>query len=428
MEHQGEYADEIDLREYIEVLWRGKWIVAVITLSAMVLAGLISFFVLDPVYESSTVLAVSLPEEVRAGLGDPVIAGILGGTPQAHIRLLEDPMILRRAAQALGARGIHVDAKALGDKVTVRAIGDTSKGDKLIETTVKDKTPADAKIIADAVSAEYVTFLSGLVSARISSRAQELREELARREARLVEAAKKLSDLIASSGGVDLIKQEIDAKTALLANYKGENTRLNMEARAVAESLRVLETQLESVPERLSVTSSFSEGVIITSQLKPEAATFTTEEVNPAYTDLLTEVAQRKATLAELEERLKAGRDTIAALSGELEALGARLVEDTVKERSLREAFDAAQSSYLEASMQLQALEQRQADTIVRSVVDVVAPASTPTEPSGPRRFLNIVIAGMLGVMVSVFAVFLLHYWYGAQPKPGTPARAAGSR
>ena len=38
--------DEVDLRDYIEVLLRRKWIVILVTLSAIIGAAVISFFVL----------------------------------------------------------------------------------------------------------------------------------------------------------------------------------------------------------------------------------------------------------------------------------------------------------------------------------------------------------------------------------------------
>lgn len=423
--HQGEYADEIDLREYIEVLWRGKWTIVAITLCAMLVAGLVSFFVLDPVYESSTVLAVSLPEEAQTGLADSVMAGIIGGTPQAHMRLLRDPIILQRAAQALATQGVRISAEALGDKITAKPIGDAAEGDKLVEITARDKMPANARMIADTVVTEYVAFLSTLVAARLSSRTKEISEALAQQEARLADAAKRLGDLIAESGEVDFINKAIDAKSALLLNYEGEDARLTVEARATAQSLRTLESQLESIPERLSVKRSLNEGIIVTSQFKSDEATFTTEEVNPAHTSLVMEIAQKKAMLADLEERLKAGRSIIDALNAELETLRTELVENTVREQNLRDALYAAQSSYLESARQLQAVEGRQAETIVQSAVDLVVPAATPAEPSGPRRLLNIAVAGMLGVMISVFAVFLTHYWRTTAPRPGTSRQAA---
>ncbi len=398
MEHQGKEFDEIDLREYIDVLWRGKWVIAAITLCAMVTAGLISFFALDPVYESTVVLAASLPEEARADVGDPVILGIIGGTPQAHIRFLKDPAVLERAAQTLATRDIRVGARALGGKTTVRAVGDPAKGDKLLEVTARDKVPENSRIMADTIAEEYVNFLSGLVSARLSSRRQQVGMELAQREARLAEAAKRLGDLVARVGEANLVRKDIEAKTILLAEYEREHARNTVEAKAAAESVRSLESHLQTIPELVLVRRSTGE---------------TAEEVNPAYPLLITDLAQKKATLADLQERSKAERSVIAALGAEIEALEAGLVENAIEEQNLRDALSRAQMSYLECVRELEVLERNDAETIVRSAVHQVAPAATPTEPSGPRRLLNVAIAGVLGAMVSVLVVLVKHYWYG---------------
>ncbi|MCD5407296.1 MAG: hypothetical protein LRZ99_06360, partial [Desulfotomaculum sp.] len=41
----------------------------------------------------------------------------------------------------------------------------------------------------------------------------------------------------------------------------------------------------------------------------------------------------------------------------------------------------------------------------------LLAPACEPVVPVGPRKMLNVAIAGVLGVMVSVFLVFFLEFW-----------------
>ena len=45
--------DEIDLRELFVVLWKHKIFILSITVIAALLTGLVSFYVLSPVYESS---------------------------------------------------------------------------------------------------------------------------------------------------------------------------------------------------------------------------------------------------------------------------------------------------------------------------------------------------------------------------------------
>ena len=53
------YEDEIDLREYISILWKWRALIVSVTLLSVLTAGLLSFFVLKPVYEASTQIVAS---------------------------------------------------------------------------------------------------------------------------------------------------------------------------------------------------------------------------------------------------------------------------------------------------------------------------------------------------------------------------------
>lgn len=54
--------EEIDLREYINVLLKRKGVIILIFLIAVITAALVSYFYLKPVYEASTVLMISKPK------------------------------------------------------------------------------------------------------------------------------------------------------------------------------------------------------------------------------------------------------------------------------------------------------------------------------------------------------------------------------
>ncbi|WP_373598226.1 YveK family protein [Paraclostridium bifermentans] len=50
--------ETIDLRDYFQIIKKRAWIIALITIIAMLVSGIISFFVLSPVYEAKTTLLV----------------------------------------------------------------------------------------------------------------------------------------------------------------------------------------------------------------------------------------------------------------------------------------------------------------------------------------------------------------------------------
>ena len=50
---------EIDLRRYIEIIWKWKLVIGLLTAAAVAASGIISFFVLSPVYETKVTLFVT---------------------------------------------------------------------------------------------------------------------------------------------------------------------------------------------------------------------------------------------------------------------------------------------------------------------------------------------------------------------------------
>ena len=50
--------ETVDLREYFGIVKKRFWIVALITIIAVVVSGVISFFMLNPVYEAKSTLIV----------------------------------------------------------------------------------------------------------------------------------------------------------------------------------------------------------------------------------------------------------------------------------------------------------------------------------------------------------------------------------
>ena len=64
--------ETVDLREYFGIVKKRFWIVALITIIAVVVSGVISFFMLNPVYEAKSTLIVNTEknEETQIVTGD----------------------------------------------------------------------------------------------------------------------------------------------------------------------------------------------------------------------------------------------------------------------------------------------------------------------------------------------------------------------
>ncbi len=85
--------EEIDLREYINVMLKWKWLIIWITILAMVFAGILSCFVIRPVYSSSAILVPAVvngqlivkPQELNTYITNKVLSKDLGNSSLVSI-------------------------------------------------------------------------------------------------------------------------------------------------------------------------------------------------------------------------------------------------------------------------------------------------------------------------------------------------------
>jgi capsular polysaccharide biosynthesis protein len=123
-----EYYDEyeIDLREYIILLWNNKLFIGAIVVLAVIAAFVISSFVLSPQYETKARIQLSNYDGLYS-------------EPDTAVQLLSSTGLMKTVMSDLG---VEMSASKLNsfinNNLTVNQIGDTS----IISITVKNKEPA----------------------------------------------------------------------------------------------------------------------------------------------------------------------------------------------------------------------------------------------------------------------------------------------
>ena len=122
------YEDEIDLRELIMTLWRGKYIILSIALIAAILTGLYSMFMLPPVYQTRLDIVVNMPEQYRTRYGDyklPITSN------EQYIDLITSNRVLLNTIKNLGANGKSISVEGLRNRISIKKGSDPSKQNTL---------------------------------------------------------------------------------------------------------------------------------------------------------------------------------------------------------------------------------------------------------------------------------------------------------
>lgn len=140
--HENEY--EIDLLEIFEML-KSRWLLIVsLTCSAIIISGILSFFVLTPQYETGTTLIVSYKaaDSSLMNYNDLQMSQKLAAT---YSEIVKSERIADIVIEELD---LKMMASELNKKISVSQVGST----EILKITVKDEDPQLAALMANKVS------------------------------------------------------------------------------------------------------------------------------------------------------------------------------------------------------------------------------------------------------------------------------------
>lgn len=137
--------ETIDLREYFYIIKKRAWIIALITVLAMLTSGIISFFVLSPVYEANTTLIVNTEQSKET---NNMITGDQLNVTQ-KLTLTYGEIIKSRAVldSVIKKLDLNMEYNELEKTITVSPVKDT----QIMSVTVQDTNPKRARDIANAI-------------------------------------------------------------------------------------------------------------------------------------------------------------------------------------------------------------------------------------------------------------------------------------
>lgn len=136
--------ERIDLRDYFEIIKKRFWIIITLMLVCSLASGLISFFVLKPVYQASTSLIV----DTERNESNQMMTGDQFSVTQ-KLAVTYGEIIKSRSVLGSVIENLKLDDKYndLAKRVTVSPVKDT----QIINISVQDKNPKKARDIANEI-------------------------------------------------------------------------------------------------------------------------------------------------------------------------------------------------------------------------------------------------------------------------------------
>jgi len=129
--------ETIELRELLEIVWKGKAVIAVCTIVCMLLAGIATWFVLDEKYESKAVVQVASSVQDTGIMANYVAAEF---TPNIYAQRIQNKPVMQQALQDANIKMKYND-KNLVATVNV----DPTKNLNLVELKYTSNTAKDSQ-------------------------------------------------------------------------------------------------------------------------------------------------------------------------------------------------------------------------------------------------------------------------------------------
>jgi succinoglycan biosynthesis transport protein ExoP len=412
--------EEIDLREYINVIVkRWKWILGV-TLAAAITAAILSFFFLTPTYEAKAgVIIVKSRSEVTFEPKYRTLTeeelGSVGIDVNARRKALEALVKSSAVASEVIAKlGSGLDPEEREVEALLEMVETESNGD-LIGIKVEGKDPRKIAAIANAWGEDYEEYVNGLYGSRPQSLG-DIQTQVAEAASSYKEAEEALAEFTGDNQ-IDTLSREIGARQNTLADHYATRRsldRLVADARALRDQSR---QETASFPtgtgNGLSIMLLQASAFTLLSPELPVQLQLSFDEMAGLESSADERMQDLDALLSVLEARQEEVQSFIdeGTLQQEILQLQEQLEREEARKQELTSARDLAWETY-------DALARKEAEVGVASQatdteVRFAVPAVEPKEPVLPKKALNIAVAGMLGLMVGVFGAFAIEYFEG---------------
>jgi uncharacterized protein involved in exopolysaccharide biosynthesis len=399
--------DEIDLRQYIRLLIRRWYWIVGVGIAAAGLAFAVSSFI-PPVYEASALVGITGPRyrmQFDSRMQDVPFDPKQFAKGYTYLATSSDVLMplletLRHDQSTAAAR---LTARQLTERVEAETVGDGN----LVLLTARSDQPEEAAKLADAWAAGYRDHLN-LVYGKTQDLTQ-LESQVVQAKLNVEKSDQALADLRREYGmgyrpteapdvveaAVGLVYQ-LQAKTRRLTDYEGRAERI---AQLLEEARIVAAGADGSSPALVSGLLADMLGLGLL-----DAGSASLVQIDLGNIDAR---ASAVALVAALEAKQSTTNQTIAGLTEQVASLQSEVAQQQMAlEQLLREQL-IDQNTYLTLSNKLQESQIETDGDIAR----IASRAQVPDAPSSPRRLFNAVLAGVVGVVLSILVVFLVEYW-----------------
>lgn len=417
-----EQTEEIDLRQYVEVLLKWKWMIVLFIIGCLLTSFIVSSFLITPVYETKAVLMATQPNSERVYREEN---GSLESTVDSFSRPLalnlntftgqfKNTEILINVIKKLHLDDQEYTPRSLAQDITVTGDEKTN----MIEVKVLNTDPILAESITNTLVEEFYAFLFTSNQKQMKESVAYLATQLKQTEEELKNVTETYQQGKAQARNSDLLEKELLSKTEILTNSKTLLLQSQVELEQLIAGKKRLEENLANTPAKLVTKKSWSDGEVapeIAAELGIEGDTtnnnIISEEMNPLYLELIKDLNLKDAELAQTQAKIAGISNMINVLEAEIADIQVELSGKQLEEATVKRKLDTLETAYTVLNTKIIETEIAKSADFGRMNLTLISPAYQPNSPVKPNKALNMAIAAILGLMGGVFLAFVLEFF-----------------
>jgi len=412
--------EEVELRDYINVLLRWKKLVIGITILAMLVAGVMSYFVIKPVYQASGALLIN-PREAKVNISTPEqLLNPLTFLPEISVatyqEIIKSKDLAKEVLNELNLPDMNVND--LSRMITI----ENPNGTTMIRVLVDSSDPVLATKIVSVLLDKAVIYVENQEKQQMSESRSSLTQQFTEAKDKLEVAQKALADFNSQEDNLTNLTQKRSSYFSALNSYRSQLLSLDTQIRQYEEQLDSLERQLKQIDKYFVTEKSImddpllsqlaqqlvNENIVYLSQLK-----MSSQSINPLYTELHSKESNYTITLSGLNAKKKSLQQLVIEAENEIHRLDQEINAKQLQLNELNRNLDLAQSDY--STIKSNYLQSQMAEENILSPVTILENPIVPTSPIKPKKLFNIAVSGVAAFFFAILLAFFLEYWYGTK-------------
>jgi len=289
-------------------------------------------------------------------------------------------------------------------------------GTNLISVSVRNSDPDLAAKIANTIATCFIDYINTNTNLQSQQSVDLIAEQMSIVESNLNEKSLALAEFQKNNRNINLLTEEISGLTEQIVEY---STQLNDLDMAIARDQSALRALLNSIEKTPGINLSDFTIIVQLDEIVSEPESVL--QVNLGTDNL--SVALLKVELNKIQTRLIVNINERTALINNLEKMNKALTQDQItlteqeyKYNSLTRDLEMAESAYEAYLLKYKDATLTAAANIGETIVQISSIALPPRQPLNSNRLFKVVIAGILGFIISIVTVLFMDYWKKSKP------------